>query len=131
MPDSPTSLDRISSGWSGPTDAIDDEKIYEVQLEPEDDPQRLSLLRRWLAVVTISSCAHFVTFASSVVRSRHRSLRARSTLMFPLLGSVLLGWRVGELSCRTRSRHLEHELVCRRAGHRPSFCRSNIRDIWA
>ncbi|KAF8486247.1 MFS general substrate transporter [Russula ochroleuca] len=64
MPDSPTSLDRIS--WSGPTDEIDEEKRYEVQLGPEDDPQRLSLFRRWLAVVTISSCAHFVTFASSV-----------------------------------------------------------------
>ncbi len=30
------------------------EKDYEVRLEPEDDPQKLSLLRRWLAVVTIS-----------------------------------------------------------------------------
>ncbi len=27
---------------------------YEVRLEPEDDPQKLSLLRRWLAVATIS-----------------------------------------------------------------------------
>ncbi|KAH9989424.1 major facilitator superfamily domain-containing protein [Russula vinacea] len=66
MPGSPTSLDRIR--WSdGSTD--DDgscyEKRYQVQLEPEDDPQRMSLLRRWLAVATIAISAHFVTFASS------------------------------------------------------------------
>ncbi|KAH9172062.1 MFS general substrate transporter, partial [Lactarius sanguifluus] len=30
------------------------EKGYEVRSEPEDDPQRLSLLRRWFAIVTIS-----------------------------------------------------------------------------
>lgn len=69
MPGSPTSLDRIR--WSdGSTD--DDgscyEKRYQVQLEPEDDPQRMSLLRRWLAVATIAISAHFVTFASSAVR---------------------------------------------------------------
>jgi hypothetical protein len=45
-----------------------DEKRYEVRLEPEDDPQRLSLLRRWLAVATIAVSAHFVTLASSAVR---------------------------------------------------------------
>jgi hypothetical protein len=71
QPDSPTSLDRIR--WSnGSTDDDDDgsfdEKRYEAQLEREDDPQRLSLLRRWLAVATISISAHFVTFASSAVR---------------------------------------------------------------
>ena len=71
MPDSPTSgsLDRIR--WSRATDdscMLDEEKRNQVQLEPEDDPQRLSLLRRWLAVATIAVSAHFVTFASSAVR---------------------------------------------------------------
>ncbi|KAN0115774.1 Major facilitator superfamily domain containing protein [Russula decolorans] len=67
-PDLPTSgsVDRIC--WSASTGyscTLDKEKRYEVRLEPEDDPQRLSLLRRWLAVATIAVCAHFVTFASS------------------------------------------------------------------
>lgn len=73
MPDFPTSegsLDRVR--WSkGATDdscTFDDEERYQVRLEPEDDPQRLSLLRRWLAVATIAVSAHFVTFASSAVR---------------------------------------------------------------
>lgn len=39
---------------------------YEVQLEPEDDPQQLTLYRRWLAVATISSAALCVTCGSSV-----------------------------------------------------------------
>jgi len=42
------------------------EKGYEVQLESEDDPQQLSLCRRWLAVATISSAALCVTCGSSV-----------------------------------------------------------------
>ena len=72
-PQTPGSVDRIR--WSGLTDdscILDREKRNEVQLEPEDDPQRLSLLRRWLAVATIAVSAHFVTFASSAVRFRFR-----------------------------------------------------------
>lgn len=42
------------------------EKKYEVQLGPEDDPQELPLLRRWLAVATISGAALCVACASSV-----------------------------------------------------------------
>jgi len=42
------------------------ENGYEVQLESEDDPQQLSLCRRWLAVATISSAALCVTCGSSV-----------------------------------------------------------------
>jgi len=42
------------------------EKGFEVQLESEDDPQQLSLCRRWLAVATISSAALCVTCGSSV-----------------------------------------------------------------
>jgi hypothetical protein len=89
-PDLPTSgsVDRIC--WSASTGyscTLDKEKRYEVRLEPEDDPQRLSLLRRWLAVATIAVCAHFVTFASSAVRFRFRhQLRVphvRPTLMSP------------------------------------------------
>jgi hypothetical protein len=42
------------------------EKGREVHLEPEDDPQQLSLCRRWLAVTTISSAALCVACASSL-----------------------------------------------------------------
>src|SRR5258707_4150414 len=85
MPDPPTSgpLDQIrSTGSTDDSCTIDKEKRYEVQLEPEDDPERLSLLRRWLAVATIAISAHFVTFVSSAVRFRHQ-LRVYSTLMSP------------------------------------------------
>ncbi|KAI0773812.1 MFS transporter [Fomes fomentarius] len=39
---------------------------YLVQLEPEDDPKRLALWRKWLAVLTISLSSLCATFASSV-----------------------------------------------------------------
>ena len=97
MPDLPTSgsVDRIRwSGLTGESCTVDEEKRHEVRLEPEDDPQRLSLLRRWLAVATIAVSAHFVTFASSAVRLRFRhelsAPHACPTLMSPFLGSVLL-----------------------------------------
>jgi hypothetical protein len=82
MPDSesPTSQDRIRRSGSTNGSYSLDEKRYEVWLEPEDDPQRLSLFRRWLAIATISSSGNFVTFASSVVRFwKLGSLRARSS----------------------------------------------------
>lgn len=81
MLDSPTASSLGQIRWGDSKDGIDEEKQYEVLLEPEDDPQRLSLLRRWLAVAVISISAHFVTFSSSVVRFYHKGLRTRSTLM--------------------------------------------------
>ncbi len=71
MPDSPTLRSPDQIRWSDSTVGsctLDEEKQCKVRLEPEDDPQRLSLLRRWLAVATIAVSAHFVTFASSAVR---------------------------------------------------------------
>jgi hypothetical protein len=41
-------------------------KGQEVQLEPEDDPQQLSVCRRWLAVAIISSAGLCVACASSI-----------------------------------------------------------------
>jgi hypothetical protein len=81
MLDSPTDSSLGQIRWGDSKDGIDEEKQYEVLLEPEDDPQRLSLPRRWLAVAIISISAHFVTFSSSVVRFCHKSPRTRSTLM--------------------------------------------------
>jgi hypothetical protein len=46
-------------------------KGHEVQLEPEDDPQQLSLCRRWLAVATISSAGLCVACASSIASICH------------------------------------------------------------
>lgn len=40
---------------------------YLVALEPEDNPQNMTLFRRWLAVLIISSAALCVTCASSIV----------------------------------------------------------------
>ncbi|ETW81890.1 major facilitator superfamily [Heterobasidion irregulare TC 32-1] len=47
-----------------PTDVVLSTE-YEVTLGPEDDPQQLPLLRRWLAVVTISCASVCVTCTSS------------------------------------------------------------------
>lgn len=47
-----------------PTD-VELSTAYEVTLGPEDDPQQLPLLRRWLAVVTISCASVCVTCTSS------------------------------------------------------------------
>ncbi|TFY69956.1 hypothetical protein EVG20_g2924 [Dentipellis fragilis] len=41
------------------------EQDYQVVLEPHDNPQERSLLRRWLAVITISASSLCVTCASS------------------------------------------------------------------
>ena len=49
-----------------PTDVVLSTE-YEVTLSPEDDPQQLPLLRRWLAVVTISCASVCVTCTSSAV----------------------------------------------------------------
>lgn len=48
-------------------DAIDP---YLVTLEPEDNPQCMSTLRRWAAVLVISSASLCATCASSVVCTR-------------------------------------------------------------
>ena len=42
---------------------------YEVLLEPTDNPQELPLVRRWLAVICISTASICVTCASSMVRA--------------------------------------------------------------
>ncbi len=42
---------------------------YEVFLEPAENPQELSLVRRWLAVICISTASICVTCASSMVRT--------------------------------------------------------------
>ena len=42
------------------------ESGYKVRFEPEDDPQQLSLFRRWMAVATISSAALCVTCMASI-----------------------------------------------------------------
>jgi hypothetical protein len=41
---------------------------YEVFLEPAENPQELTLVRRWLAVICISTTSICVTCASSMVR---------------------------------------------------------------
>lgn len=97
MPDSPTGKSLGQIRWSGLTDVLDEEKRYEVELEPEDDPQRLPLFRRWLAVATISSAAHFVTFASSVVRLCYPGPRAHITL-FARQCSPWTAWKTGFMS---------------------------------
>jgi hypothetical protein len=43
------------------------EDSHFVVLQPEDNPQNMSLFRRWLAVLVISSAALCVTCASSIV----------------------------------------------------------------
>jgi hypothetical protein len=41
---------------------------YEVVIEPADDPQQLPLVRRWIAVLCLSTAAAGITCAASMVR---------------------------------------------------------------
>ncbi|KAH9967017.1 MFS general substrate transporter [Russula compacta] len=51
---------------ASPSSGTGDASPYEVSLEPADDPQELSLVRRWLAVICISSASICVICASSM-----------------------------------------------------------------
>ncbi|KAI9451097.1 MFS general substrate transporter [Russula earlei] len=64
---------------------------YEVSLEPKENPQELPLVRRWLAVMCISSASICVTCASSMVRrvSVPRAWDACSTRLPPRLMRAL------------------------------------------
>lgn len=69
IPSNETNIEKglkVEDGHSTRPDSPVDN--YEVTLEPEDDPQQLSSLRRWLSVFTISFASVCVTCASSAVR---------------------------------------------------------------
>ena len=112
------------------------EKLREVQLEPEDDPQQFSLCRRWLAVATISGAGLCVACASSI---------ASICDLVPVLGvgascldhlhSLLSGFfdcrrRGTTISCGKRSSDLGYQLICHRSRHRPSLFRTAFGSIW-
>ncbi len=46
----------------------EDDGAYQVTLSPADDPVNMSLARKWLIVLIISSASLCVTCASSIVR---------------------------------------------------------------
>ncbi|KAI9063366.1 MFS general substrate transporter [Trametes sanguinea] len=50
---------------SNPNEEPSADDVYQVKLEPEDDPKCLSLWHKWLAVLTISASSLCATFASS------------------------------------------------------------------
>jgi hypothetical protein len=53
---------------SSETTSLDTPSPYEVSLDAADNPQELPLVRRWLAVLCISTSSICVTCASSMVR---------------------------------------------------------------
>lgn len=125
MSDFPTSgsvrVDRIRwSGLTGDSHTLDEEKRYEVRLEPEDDPQGLSLLRRWLAVVTIAVSGHFVTFASSAavfsLHSIEKSFHVGREVAILSISLYVMGLGVGPLFAGPIS-----ELYGRNIVYRTSF----------
>ena len=64
---------------------------YLVALAPEDDPQCMPTLRRWVAVLVISSASLCVTCASSVVRIRALvRLAVNNSIRLPLQKRGLL-----------------------------------------
>lgn len=67
---SPTAstLDPTVEAEVGRSPSKQDIDSYLVTLESEDNPQCISTLRRWVAVLVISSASLCVTCASSVVR---------------------------------------------------------------
>lgn len=55
-------------GSEGKTIGIEDPDKFQVVLDSSEDPQSLSTLKKWVAVVVISSGSLCATSASSVVR---------------------------------------------------------------
>lgn len=70
IPSNETNVEKGFKVEDGP-DTRPDSAVnkYEVTMDPDDDPQRLSSFRRWLCVVTISLASVCVTCASSAVRA--------------------------------------------------------------
>lgn len=69
----PESLDQPHDAATSETDISTSKNpegdTHLVVLEPEDNPQNLSSLRRWIAVLIISSASLCVTCASSIASS--------------------------------------------------------------
>ena len=106
---------------------------YEVQLEPEDDPQQLPLYRRWLAVATISSAALCVTCASSVASICNKVLESgpATQQILALSGGFYYRCRGTSVSCGKRSCNLGNQLVCHGPRHRPSLFRAVVGTVWS
>ncbi|KAH9985041.1 MFS general substrate transporter [Russula compacta] len=77
------------------------EKTYEVQLEPEDDPQQLSLSRRWLAVLVISGAALCVAcggpFAAFTVQAVSRQFHVGKEVAILGISLYAMGLGIGPL----------------------------------
>ncbi|KAI0283758.1 major facilitator superfamily domain-containing protein [Russula brevipes] len=77
------------------------ESGYEVRFEPEDDPQQLSLFRRWMAVATISSAALCVTCASSMaaftINAVSRQFHVGSEVAILGISLYVMGLGIGPL----------------------------------
>lgn len=108
---------------------------YEVFLEPAENPQELSLVRRWLAVICISTASICVTCASSMVCA------FCSWLPYCRVGHVCKcntttgGVRGGTCSktvpCEQGSRHSRRESLRLGSGPRPACRGPNVRNLWA
>lgn len=107
------------------------EKGQEVQLEPEDDPQQLSLCRRWLAVATISSAGLCVACASSIASICdlvfHQFLKPSCSLS-GLFYCRRCGARV---QCGKRSGDLRNQYICHWSRHRSSPFRTTFGSVWS
>ncbi|KAF9000016.1 major facilitator superfamily domain-containing protein [Cyathus striatus] len=63
---SSTDIEKNTDRSCDPVDPKGSDESYRVHLDPHEHPQQLSLFRKWLAVITISSASLCVTCASSV-----------------------------------------------------------------
>ncbi|KAI9443577.1 MFS general substrate transporter [Lactarius indigo] len=103
-----------------PRSTCSSENGYEVRLEPEDDPQRLSLLRRWLAVMTISFGALYSGCTSSspafTINAVSQDFRVGKEVATLAISMFLLGLGIGPLLAGPLS-----EVYGRRIIYRVSF----------
>lgn len=85
----PTVEGEAEINQSASKEAIDS---YLVTLEPEDNPQSMSTLRRWVVVLVISLASLCVTCASSVVRISYicTGCRLNNSIRLPLQKQELL-----------------------------------------
>jgi len=111
----------------------DESPSYEVFLEPAENPQELSLARRWLAVICISTASICVTWASSMVRvcSFVTFLSSKVALLSRTTGGVRGGACSKRIPCEQGSCHSRRESLRVGSGPRPACRGSNVRDLWA
>ncbi|KAF8995853.1 major facilitator superfamily domain-containing protein [Cyathus striatus] len=94
---SSTDIEKNTDRSCDPVDPKGSDESYCVHLDPHEHPQRLSLFRKWLAVITISSASLCVTCASSVVYGVAETFHVSNVVTVLAISLFVEGLGVGPL----------------------------------